>query len=165
MSVLTTFIVKKKQHKPEPNRNLEKTNRNRTVSSDNPSDVRLLGLNVTFCACPQSLFCEGRGSLVYWKGRNPEKGVQLSYVNLSNTNPNTDSNPCFFLSNVRPRNWKKRSPFSHENVNGRHAWPGTGSQFDLGSIISTKTRPRLVCTLTIMMLIWLLKSDKVLNGS
>ena len=32
MSVLITFIVKK--HKPEPNRNLEKTNRNRTVSSE-----------------------------------------------------------------------------------------------------------------------------------
>ena len=32
MSVLTTFIVKK--YKPEPNRNLEKTNRNRTVSSE-----------------------------------------------------------------------------------------------------------------------------------
>ena len=32
MSVLTTFIVKK--YKPEPNRNLEKTNRNRTASSE-----------------------------------------------------------------------------------------------------------------------------------
>ena len=31
-SVLTTFIVKK--YKPEPNRNLKKTNRNRTVSSE-----------------------------------------------------------------------------------------------------------------------------------
>ena len=33
MSVLTTFIVKK-EYKPEPNRNLEKTNRNRTMSSE-----------------------------------------------------------------------------------------------------------------------------------
>ena len=33
MPVLTTFIVKK-TYKPEPNRNLEKTNRNRTVSSE-----------------------------------------------------------------------------------------------------------------------------------
>ena len=32
MSALTTFVVKK--HKPEPTRNLEKTNRNRTVSSE-----------------------------------------------------------------------------------------------------------------------------------
>ena len=31
--VLTTFIVKKK-YEPEPNRNLETTNRNRTVSSE-----------------------------------------------------------------------------------------------------------------------------------
>ena len=33
MSILTTFIVKK-TYKPEPNRNLEKTNRNQTVSSE-----------------------------------------------------------------------------------------------------------------------------------
>ena len=33
MSVLIAFTVKKK-HKPEPNRNLKKTNRNRTVSSE-----------------------------------------------------------------------------------------------------------------------------------
>ena len=33
MSVLTTFIVKRK-HKPEPKKNLEETNRNRTVSPE-----------------------------------------------------------------------------------------------------------------------------------